>query len=56
MDIVKEFLGKYLVYNSPKGRVAGKIIDVEAYPAYIDDVSHGNKKTKRTQIMYNQSS
>lgn len=50
--IVKEFLGKYLVYNSPKGKVSGKIIEVEAYPAFSDKVSHGNKRTKRTEIMY----
>jgi len=50
--IAPKFLGKYLVYNSPHGRVSGKIIDVEAYPAFSDDVSHGNKKTRRTEVMY----
>ncbi len=28
------------------------ITDVEAYPAFVDMVSHGNKKTKRTEVMY----
>lgn len=51
-EIVKDFLGKFLVFNSPKGRIAGEIIDVEAYPAFSDNVSHGNKRTKRTEIMY----
>jgi len=51
-DIAKEFLGKYLVYNSPKGKVSGKIVEVEAYPAFSDNVSHGNKRTGRTEIMY----
>ncbi|OHA69672.1 MAG: hypothetical protein A3D63_03610 [Candidatus Wildermuthbacteria bacterium RIFCSPHIGHO2_02_FULL_49_17] len=51
--IAKKLLGKYLVFNSAKGKVSGKIIDVEAYPAFYDDVSHGNKKTKRTKILYN---
>lgn len=50
--IAKDFLGKYLVFNSPKGRVSGKIIEVEAYPAFKDNVSHGNKKTERTKVMY----
>lgn len=50
--IAKEFLGKYLVYKSPKGKVSGKIIEVEAYPAFKDSVSHGNNKTKRTEVMY----
>ncbi len=51
-DIAKEFLGKYLVFNSPKGKVSGKIIEVEAYPAFSDKVSHGNKRTRRTEVMY----
>ncbi|MBA7666103.1 putative 3-methyladenine DNA glycosylase [subsurface metagenome] len=51
-EIAKDFLGKYLVFNSPEGKISGKIIDVEAYPAFLDDVSHGNKRTKRTEIMY----
>lgn len=51
-NIVKDFLGKYLVFNSPKGKISGKIIDVEAYPAFSDKVSHGNKRTARTEVMY----
>ena len=50
--IAKELLGKYLVFNFPKGKLSGRIIEVEAYPAFKDNVSHGNKKTKRTEIMY----
>lgn len=52
LEIVKDFLGKDLVYNSPKGTVSGTITDVEAYPAGVDEVSHGNKRTKRTEILY----
>lgn len=51
-EIAKEFLGKYLIYNSHKGLISGMITDVEAYPAFSDEVSHGNKRTKRTEIMY----
>lgn len=51
-DIAKEFLGKYLVFNSERGKISGRIIDVEAYPAFSDEVSHGNKRTKRTGVMY----
>jgi len=50
--VAKELLGKYLVINSPQDKISGKIIDVEAYPAFIDNVSHGNKRTKRTEVMY----
>ncbi|MBU0534913.1 DNA-3-methyladenine glycosylase [Patescibacteria group bacterium] len=52
LDVAKEFLGKKLVYNSEKGLVSGIISEVEAYPAFIDDVSHGNRRTPRTEIMY----
>lgn len=50
--MVKDCLGKYLVYNSPKGKLSGMIVEVEAYPAFVDKVSHGNKRTKRTEVMY----
>jgi len=52
IEVAPVFLGKYLVFESPRGRVSGKIIDVEAYPAFSDEVSHGNKKTARTEVMY----
>ncbi|MBI3420684.1 MAG: DNA-3-methyladenine glycosylase [Candidatus Sungbacteria bacterium] len=52
VDIAPAFLGKYLVFESSRGRVSGKIIDVEAYPAFSDKVSHGNKRTARTEVMY----
>ena len=46
LDVVTEFLGKYLVHNTPQGKLSGLITDVEAYPAFVDKVSHGNKRTK----------
>jgi len=52
LDVAKDFLGKKLIYNSKKGIVSGMISDVEAYPAFIDDVSHGNKRTPRTEVLY----
>lgn len=52
LDIAKNFLGKTLVHSTPEGRISGIITDIEAYPAGIDKVSHGNKKTKRTEVMY----
>ncbi|MBU0570214.1 DNA-3-methyladenine glycosylase [Patescibacteria group bacterium] len=49
---VKDFLGKKLIFNSPKGKVSGIIIDVESYPAFVDKVHHGNKRTPRTEVLY----
>jgi len=52
VETAPNFLGKYLVHKTVQGIISGMITDVEAYPAFIDKVSHGNKKTKRTEIMY----
>jgi len=51
-NISPHFLGKYLVHVTSQGRISGMISEVEAYPAFLDDVSHGNKRTKRTEVMY----
>lgn len=51
-QLAPQFLGKYLAFNSPKGRLSGKVVEVEAYPAFSDEVSHGNKRTARTEVMY----
>lgn len=52
LTITPQLLGTYLVHQSPVGRIAGMIYDVEAYPAQVDNVSHGNKRTNRTEVMY----
>jgi len=52
--VAKELLGKYLVRETPKGKLVGKIIEVEAYLGPIDKASHSYnyKKTERTKTMY----
>lgn len=52
IEIAPDVLGKYLVCHAPQGKVSGMIIEAEAYPAFSDEVSHGNKRTRRTEIMY----
>jgi DNA-3-methyladenine glycosylase len=52
VDSARNFLGKVLVHNSPAGRLTGVIYDVEAYPAFVDQVHHGNKRTPRTEVMW----
>ncbi|MEV5962748.1 DNA-3-methyladenine glycosylase [Kribbella sp. NPDC051952] len=51
-ECATDFLGKVLVRRTTSGRVAGIIRDVEAYPAFSDEVHHGNKKTPRTTVMW----
>ncbi len=52
LDSTTNFLGKVLVHTTPEGRVSGVVYEVEAYPAFYDKVHHGNKKTPRTEVMW----
>jgi DNA-3-methyladenine glycosylase len=52
VECATDFLGKVLVRRTAGGRVAGVIRDVEAYPAFVDGVHHGNKRTARTTVMW----
>ncbi|MFX1377886.1 MAG: DNA-3-methyladenine glycosylase [Promethearchaeota archaeon] len=47
-------LGKYLIRETSKGRMIGKVIEVEAYLGPKDKASHSYdyKKTDRTKTMY----
>ena len=51
-EVAKAILGNYLVHQMPQGRISARIIEVEAYPAFVDQASHGNKRTPRTEVMY----
>jgi DNA-3-methyladenine glycosylase len=52
--VATDLLGKYLIRETSKGRMVGKVIEVEAYLGPKDKASHSyeNKKTDRTKIMY----
>ena len=52
--VAKEILGKYLVRITDKGRIVGKITEVEAYLGANDKACHcyDYKKTEKTKIMY----
>lgn len=52
VDCATDFLGKVLVHDTAAGRLAGVISDVEAYPAFVDGVHHGNKRTARSEVMW----
>lgn len=40
VTVAKDSLGKYLVHNTPKGKLSGKIVEVEAYVGPHDKASH----------------
>ncbi|MBN1373892.1 DNA-3-methyladenine glycosylase [Candidatus Dojkabacteria bacterium] len=52
LELTPMILGKYLVRKTEKGILPGQITEVEAYPSWVDNVSQGNKRTPRTEILY----
>lgn len=54
VEIAKELLGKVLCTNKNGRLTAGMIIETEAYAGIYDKASHayGNRRTKRTEVMY----
>lgn len=54
VNISKELLGKYLITKIDNKITGGIISETEAYAGTIDKASHayGNKRTKRTEVMY----
>ena len=52
--VAKDILGKYLVRDTNRGKMVGKIIEVEAYLGTSDKASHTYeyKKTEKTKTMY----
>ncbi len=56
LKIARDLLGKVLVVPDSEGnRVSGKIVETEAYMGPEDKAahSHNNRRTKRTEVMFN---
>lgn len=57
VSLSKNLLGKFLLTDlHGEGITGGMIVETEAYNGVIDKASHahGNRRTKRTQIMYSE--
>jgi len=54
VEVAKDILGKYLIKETNKGDMIGKIIEVEAYLGPNDKACHAYnyKKTEKTKTMY----
>lgn len=54
--LAEKLLGMELVHETTNGRLAGKIVEVEAYKGPEDKAAHSynNRYTKRTKVMYGQ--
>jgi DNA-3-methyladenine glycosylase len=53
LTVARSLVGKYLVRENGKERIAGKIIEVEAYVGSQDKACHASKgRTARTEVMF----
>ena len=53
LEVAPEVLGKYLVYDSPLGRLSARIVEVEAYIGQDDPACHASAGlTPRTRPMF----
>ncbi|MDP4143509.1 MAG: DNA-3-methyladenine glycosylase [Bacillota bacterium] len=56
LQVSKELLGKVLVHEVDGQRLAGKIVEVEAYLGFSDKAAHSynGRRTSRVEVMYGQ--
>jgi DNA-3-methyladenine glycosylase len=52
--VARDVIGKILVHDTPEGRVAGRVVEAEAYRGPEDRAAHsyGGRRTARTEAMY----
>ncbi|HOZ07842.1 MAG TPA: DNA-3-methyladenine glycosylase, partial [candidate division Zixibacteria bacterium] len=51
LEVAPDLLGKFIVYRSPRGRLAARITEVEAYIGQDDPACHASRgKTARNEV------
>lgn len=52
-EVAPELLGAFLIHDTPAGRVAGRIVEVEAYLGPEDLAAHSSRgQTPRNEVMF----
>ena len=53
LEVAPDLLGKYIVYQSPVGKLSAKIVEVEAYIGQDDPACHAARgQTQRNAVMF----
>ena len=53
LEVAPDIHGKYIVYDSPEGKISGRIVEVEAYIGQDDPACHAARgKTGRNAVMF----
>lgn len=54
LKLAEKLIGHYIVHELPEGQLVAKIVETEAYKGPEDRAAHsfGNRRTKRTEIMF----
>ncbi|MCT4544847.1 MAG: DNA-3-methyladenine glycosylase [Vallitalea sp.] len=57
LEVAKDLLGKYIVYDNMEEQIIVKITEVEAYKGVDDKACHtyGGRRTPRTEVMWGQA-
>lgn len=56
LELAKRLVGQFIVHETPNGLIVAKIVETEAYHGPEDRAAHsfGNRRTKRTEIMFDE--